>query len=159
MYKATHLPNSALCLLRTKKVKTKSLHFVSILSVRCSAAPLPSAASSSSAAPPPPAAAAAAALLNPTSSSSRSCRSTATVLAPVPPPPLRLLPPWPLPPPPAWLPWPEPGCRGQRQGLGRGRGQGRTINNINTRILTISIIKIFNLPPSFRKLKSICHHL
>eukprot|EP00731_Ephydatia_muelleri_P011949 Em0006g843a len=69
--------------------------------------PLPSAARSSSAAPPPPAAelpspppaaelpspppaAAAAALLNTTS---RSCRSTATVLAPVPPPPLRLLPP------------------------------------------------------------------
>ena len=32
---------------------------------------------------------------------------------------------WPLQLPPAWLPWPEPGCRGQRRGLGRGRGQGR----------------------------------
>ena len=42
------------------------------------------------------------------SSSSRSSRSTATVLAP-----------------PAWLPWPEPGCRGQRRGLGRGRRQAR----------------------------------
>ena len=33
MYKSDSPPNSALCLLRTKKVKTKSLHFVSILSV------------------------------------------------------------------------------------------------------------------------------
>ena len=54
------------------------------------------------------------------SSSSRSSRSTATVLAP-----------------PAWLPWPEPGCRGQRRGLGRGRRQARgTVQYIKYNFLT-----------------------
>eukprot|EP00731_Ephydatia_muelleri_P003450 Em0001g3450a len=59
--------------------------------------------------------------------SSSSSRSTTTVLAPMPPPPLRL-----LPPPPAWLPWPEPGCRGQRRGWGQARGTVQYIKNSYT---------------------------
>eukprot|EP00731_Ephydatia_muelleri_P009450 Em0005g36a len=108
-------------------------HRTTTTTQRCSAAPLPSAASSSSAAPTATSSRAALtatssraaltatssrAALTATSSraaltansSSRSSRSTATVLVPVPPP---------------SLPWREPGCRGQRRGLGRGRRQAR----------------------------------
>ncbi|KAL5487332.1 hypothetical protein EMCRGX_G019921 [Ephydatia muelleri] len=86
--------------------------------------PLPAAAAAELS-PPPAAEAAAAALplLLPAEAAGAPLPAPAPppapVLAPVPPPPLRL-----LPPPPAWLPWPEPGCRVDRQ---RAPGTGHNL--------------------------------
>ena len=93
--------------------------------------PQPSTTSRSSSAAPTTTSRSSRAVHTATSSSGSTATCTSPPPAPVPPPPLCLLPPWPLPPPPAWLPWPEPGCRGQRRGLGRERGQGRgTVQHI-----------------------------